>query len=226
MRPLRPVHNQGNCSFIKPVPHCQWFGTWLISLLNGFSDFGVTTQYSSFLNADVIISTDSKEEAVLTAGRTQIYSVEDGQWRDGTPFPLPISLNSPASLQYQDTFLVLGGDDDFCSDKIFKASQVLGYYLKTFLFDVSVAVWRQYQKRKLDWTANKTEEVKQKLCGNVGRQQPLPIVRGGYGNHSWYDLCQIFEHGQFQTEGERGAPKIKRRASVQQCKIRFEVVSC
>ena len=75
----------------------------------------------------------SKEEVVVTAGQTmvkvdgkrtsksntEIYSVEDRQWRVGTPFPLALAY--PASLQYEDSFLVMGGDYDFCSNKIFKA---------------------------------------------------------------------------------------------------------
>ena len=55
---------------------------------------------------------------------TEIYSVEDRQWRVGTPFPLALAY--PASLQYEDSFLVMGGDYDFCSNKIFKARKVLG----------------------------------------------------------------------------------------------------
>ena len=80
----------------------------------------------------------SKEEVVVTAGQTmvkvdgkrtsksntEIYSVEDRQWRVGTPFPLALAY--PASLQYEDSFLVMGGDYDFCSNKIFKARKVLG----------------------------------------------------------------------------------------------------
>ena len=84
----------------------------------------------------------SKEEVVVTSGlfhkrdingdkmsgytrksNTEIYSVEDRQWRVGTPFPLALAY--PASLQYEDTFLVMGGDYDFCSNKIFKARKVL-----------------------------------------------------------------------------------------------------
>ena len=49
---------------------------------------------------------------------TEIYSVEDREWREGTPFPLALAY--PASLQYEDTFLVMGGSYDFCSNKIYK----------------------------------------------------------------------------------------------------------
>ena len=49
---------------------------------------------------------------------TEIYSVEDGSWRVGTP--LPEANAGMASLPYGDSFLVLGGKADFCSNKIYK----------------------------------------------------------------------------------------------------------
>ena len=75
-----------------------------------------------------------KEEVVVTGdvhgdhpipetfSSTEIYTVEDDTWRQGTT--LPKALCQPASLQYEDSFLILGGSDGDncygCSDSIYK----------------------------------------------------------------------------------------------------------
>ena len=75
----------------------------------------------------VINCTTGKEEVVVAGGQdknwkkhsaTEIYSVEDGSWRVGTP--LPEANAHMASIPYEDSFLVLGGDADYCSNKIYK----------------------------------------------------------------------------------------------------------
>ena len=67
-----------------------------------------------------------KEEVVAAGGAsdnvalssTEIYTVEDNTWRQG--MPLPKALKQAASLQYEDSFLILGGHDGGCSDSIYK----------------------------------------------------------------------------------------------------------
>ena len=53
---------------------------------------------------------------------TEIYSVENNIWRLGTP--LPQAINRPASLPYEESFLVLGGSGGgtTCLDTIYKVS--------------------------------------------------------------------------------------------------------
>ena len=61
--------------------------------------------------------TTGKEEVVVVGGTvggnngtlTEIYTVEDDTWRQGTP--LPKALVGLASLPYEDSFLILGGYD-------------------------------------------------------------------------------------------------------------------
>ena len=71
--------------------------------------------------------TTGKEEVVVAGGQdkewnigtlTEIYNVEDGTWRVGTP--LPEANAAMASLPYGDTFIIMGGVADYCSDKIYK----------------------------------------------------------------------------------------------------------
>ena len=51
--------------------------------------------------------------------KTEIYDIKEGSWRQGTPFPHPIS--SPASVQYDGTLLIVGGCTvSNCSDEIYK----------------------------------------------------------------------------------------------------------
>ena len=70
-----------------------------------------------------------KEEVVVAAGSgggarlssTEIYTVEDDTWKPGPT--LPKALNSPTSLPYEDTFLLLGGNDgssSTCMDSIYQ----------------------------------------------------------------------------------------------------------
>ena len=68
------------------------------------------------------------------ATATEIYSVEDREWREGTP--LPLALAYPASLQYEDTFLVMGGNYDFCSNKIYRASTHLMHISETYFTSI------------------------------------------------------------------------------------------
>ena len=51
---------------------------------------------------------------------TEIYSVEEQRWREGTPFPMTNSF--PASIPYNDSFLIMGGRNDYCSNKIYKVT--------------------------------------------------------------------------------------------------------
>ena len=72
--------------------------------------------------------TTGKEEVLVTAGwgndfeqlsTTEIYTAEDDSWRSGKP--LPMALSKPASLQYEDTLLILGGGNEHgCLDKIYE----------------------------------------------------------------------------------------------------------
>ena len=71
--------------------------------------------------------TTGKEEVVVAGGQdkewnigtlTEIYNVEDGTWRVGTPLPEANAVM--ASLPYGDTFIIMGGVADYCSDKIYK----------------------------------------------------------------------------------------------------------
>ena len=72
-----------------------------------------------------------KEEVVVTGGfsgsgaiaSTEIYTVEDDTWRDGTD--LPRETNAGASVPYGDTFLFVGGTTYPCYDEIYKV-----YFLK------------------------------------------------------------------------------------------------
>ena len=71
-------------------------------------------------------SMTGKEEVVVAGGvgyhklsTSEIYTVEDNAWRQGRP--LPWALNGPASLPYEDSFLIMGGyDDSSCRDSIYK----------------------------------------------------------------------------------------------------------
>ena len=58
----------------------------------------------------VINPTTGKEEVVVAGGAgrlTEIYTVEDNTWRQGPH--LPRALRGPASLPYEDSFLIVGG---------------------------------------------------------------------------------------------------------------------
>ena len=68
-----------------------------------------------------------KEEVVVAGGygrgvelsSTEIYTVENDTWRQGQP--LPKAFHSFASLPYEDTFLILGGDvGTSCLDSIYQ----------------------------------------------------------------------------------------------------------
>ena len=70
--------------------------------------------------------TTGKEEVVVVGGKSgayssssEIYTVEDDTWRNGTP--LPKALIAPASIPYGDSFLILGGHDkNSCLDSIYQ----------------------------------------------------------------------------------------------------------
>ena len=71
--------------------------------------------------------TTGKEEVVVAGGSnfsgpissSEIYSVEDDTWRNGTP--LPKALRSISSLQYGNSFLILGGNNGTsCQDSIYQ----------------------------------------------------------------------------------------------------------
>ena len=77
----------------------------------------------------VIDGIDGKEVVVVsgyndTSGPTdsvEIYSVSDNTWRDGTPFPR--SIDGAASVQFNGTFMVVGGyiySEDLYDDRIYE----------------------------------------------------------------------------------------------------------
>ena len=87
----------------------------------------MSTDHNSRGCGKVTNCTTGEEEVVVAGGQdknwnvhsiTEIYSVEDGSWRVGTP--LPEANAGMASLPYGDSFLVLGGKADYCSNKIYK----------------------------------------------------------------------------------------------------------
>ena len=70
--------------------------------------------------------TTGKEEVVVAGGNmksgylssSEIYTVEDNTWRDGTP--LPKALEGIQSLPYGNSFLLLGGYNGSCQDSIYQ----------------------------------------------------------------------------------------------------------
>lgn len=75
--------------------------------------------------------TTGKEEVVVAGGQgknwnieanTEIYNFEDGTWRVGTPLPEANAVM--ASLPYGDTFIIMGGQADYCSSKIYKVESI------------------------------------------------------------------------------------------------------
>ena len=54
---------------------------------------------------------------------SDIYSVEDDTWRQGTP--LPKALYDPASLPYEDSFLILGGNGGGCLDSVYQVETTI-----------------------------------------------------------------------------------------------------
>ena len=83
--------------------------------------------------------TTGKEEVVVAGGAgnsgylssTEIYNVEDDTWRQGTP--LPKTLAGPASLPYEDSFLILGGyDGSSCLDSIYQVETPKLFYLRVW----------------------------------------------------------------------------------------------
>ena len=81
--------------------------------------------------------TTGKEEVVVAGGygsaylsSTEIYTVEDDAWRQGTP--LPQALAYSASLPYEDSFLILGGYFSGCSDSIYQVETPKLFYLRVW----------------------------------------------------------------------------------------------
>ena len=82
--------------------------------------------------------TTGKEEVVVAGGYSQneylssseIYTVEDNTWRQGTP--LPKAISNIASLPYGDTFLMLGGyAGGSCQDSIYQVHIVIMSFVES-----------------------------------------------------------------------------------------------
>ena len=106
-------------------------------------------------------STTGKEEVVIAGGHnywgaissTQIYAVEDDTWRKGTP--LPTKVTGSTSLPYGDSFLILGGHNDYsegsssCLDSIY---QVL---ISAFLCSLFIKIsFRAILRFRREFSAN------------------------------------------------------------------------